>query len=159
MVALLLEVLPEETALRGRTWASPATVSVLGAAAVFLLVPGAASVVHAGAARLIGGEPGPVGPTPGGEEPVGHLVLPALVGLVLLAARTASTGRAAVDRDRGPPGLPHGRPRHAGGRPARHRPAPGTPLLVPTYVLVATAGFVAYHRVARPAPVRKETDP
>ncbi|MFH8729881.1 hypothetical protein [Streptomyces termitum] len=45
-----------------------------------------------GAARLIGGETGPVGPAPGGQDAVGRLVLPALFSPVLLAARAASAG-------------------------------------------------------------------
>ncbi|WP_310726318.1 type II CAAX prenyl endopeptidase Rce1 family protein [Streptomyces sp. N2A] len=93
LVAVLLEALPEETTLRGQAWAAlrdrfGGVVSALGTTVVFLLVPAASTVVQAGTARVVGGDPPPVGPTPAGQDPSAYLVLLAVFGLTLVAART-----------------------------------------------------------------------
>ncbi|MFD4793940.1 CPBP family glutamic-type intramembrane protease [Streptomyces anulatus] len=93
-VAFLLEALPEETTLRGYTWTSlrgrfgPAP-AVLGTTAVFMLVPGASTLVTAGIARLAGDDPGHIGIAPEGQHPVDYLILLAIFSLTLIAARAA----------------------------------------------------------------------
>ncbi|WP_433854439.1 type II CAAX prenyl endopeptidase Rce1 family protein [Streptomyces kronopolitis] len=94
LVALLLEALPEEVTLRGHAWVSlrdrfGGLLSALGTTAVFLLVPGASTVVQAGVSRAVGVAAPPVGFAPGGLDPVGYAVLLCVFGLTLLAARTA----------------------------------------------------------------------
>ncbi|BDM69192.1 hypothetical protein HEK616_26790 [Streptomyces nigrescens] len=98
LVALLLEALPEETTLRGHAWTAlrdrfGGVVSALGTTVVFLLVPAASTVVQAGTARVVGGNPPPVGPTPAGQDPWAYLVLLTVFGLTLVAARNVP-GRA-----------------------------------------------------------------
>lgn len=98
LVAVLLEALPEETTLRGQAWAAlrdrfGGVVSALGTTVVFLLVPAASTVVQAGTARVVGGDPPAVGPTPAGQDPWAYLVLLTVFGLTLVAARTVP-GRA-----------------------------------------------------------------
>ncbi|CAM2986535.1 MULTISPECIES: CPBP family glutamic-type intramembrane protease [Streptomyces] len=93
-VALLLEALPEETTLRGCTWSAlregyGAVTAALGTTGVFLLVPGASTVVAAGVARLSGGPHRAIGLVPEGQHPVDYLILLAVFGLTLVAARTA----------------------------------------------------------------------
>ncbi|MEU8586879.1 CPBP family glutamic-type intramembrane protease [Streptomyces sp. NPDC048664] len=158
-VALLLEALPEEATLRGYTWTSlherfGATASALGTTAVFLPVPGVASLVHAGVARLIGEEPGPVGPAPDGQNPVDYLILLTVFGLMLAAARTARAGAPlwtaigahltflTVNRI-----ALQGTDRAAGW--SAEQTTPHAALLIPAYVLVATAGFLACGRITR----------
>ncbi|MFE7463896.1 type II CAAX prenyl endopeptidase Rce1 family protein [Streptomyces sp. NPDC057499] len=157
VVALLLEALPEETTLRGRTWTAlrgrfRGTVAALGTTVVFLLVPGASTVVGAGVAWLAGGTPPPVGLAPEGQNPVDYLVLLTVFGLMLVAARTAVTGaplwsaigahltfltvnRAVLEGDARGAGL--------GVEPT----TPDAVLLVPAYLLVATAGFLVCRRL------------
>ncbi|MEV5989110.1 CPBP family glutamic-type intramembrane protease [Streptomyces sp. NPDC052051] len=158
-VAFLLEALPEETTLRGHTWTSlrerfGATASALLTTAIFLLVPGVASVVHAAVARLIGDEPGPVGLAPDGQNPVDYLILLTVFGLMLVAARTALAGAPlwagigahltflTVNRI-----VLEGNERDAGW-PVEQM-TPDVVLLVPAYVLVAAAGFVVCGRITR----------
>ncbi|MFD8545490.1 type II CAAX prenyl endopeptidase Rce1 family protein [Streptomyces sp. NPDC059649] len=98
LVALLLEALPEETTLRGQAWAAlrgrfGGVLSALGTTGVFLLVPAASTVVQAGTARAVGGDPPAVGPTPAGQDPWAYLVLLTVFGMTLVAARTVP-GRA-----------------------------------------------------------------
>ncbi|MBO8194667.1 hypothetical protein ITI46_23860 [Streptomyces oryzae] len=159
VVALLLEALPEETTLRGYTWTSlrgafGGAGAALGTTAVFLLVPGASTVVGAVTARLVGAEGGQVGLAPEGEHPVDYLVLLTVFGLTLVAARTAvreaplwaaigthltflTVNRVVLEGDR----------RHAGWHTV-HQDAV-VPLLVPLYLLVAMAAFAVIGRVSR----------
>ncbi|MFE3548111.1 type II CAAX prenyl endopeptidase Rce1 family protein [Streptomyces kronopolitis] len=94
VVAVLLEALPEEVTLRGHAWASlrdrfGGALSALGTTAVFLLVPGASTVVQAGVSRAMGVAAPPVGFAPAGQDPVAYAVLLLVFGLTLVAARTA----------------------------------------------------------------------
>ncbi|MHC5908274.1 CPBP family glutamic-type intramembrane protease [Streptomyces sp. S6] len=159
VVAVLLEALPEETTLRGYSWTSlrgrfGGAASALGATAVFLLVPGGSSVVHAGVARLIGGNPGSVGLVPEGQDPVEYLVLLPVFGLMLVAARTAlvkaplwtSVGAHLTFLTVNRIVLESGK-RRTGW--SVEQLTPDAVLLVPAYVLVATAVFVVCGRVAR----------
>ena len=159
LVAFLLEALPEETTLRGYAWTSlrgrfGAMGSALGATAVFLLVPGVSTVVEAGVARLVGGNPPPIGPAPSGQHPVDYLVLLTVFGLMLVAARTAVAGAPlwatigahltflTVNRV-----VLEGNERDAGV--SVDQTTPDAVLLVPAYLLVATVAFLAYGRIAR----------
>jgi len=159
LVAFLLEALPEETTLRGYAWTSlrgrfGAMGSALGTTAVFLLVPGVSTVVEAGVARLVGGNPPPIGPAPSGQHPVDYLVLLTVFGLMLVAARTAVAGAPlwatigahltflTVNRV-----VLEGNERDAGV--SVDQTTPDAVLLVPAYLLVATVAFLAYGRIAR----------
>lgn len=157
VIALLLEALPEETTLRGHTWTAlrgrfGGVVSALGTTAVFLVVPGLSSVVEAGVAPLVGGDAGPVGLAPGGQDPVDYLILLTFFGLMLITARTAtrraplcvgigahlaflSVNRVVFEGDQ----------RDAGW--SVHLSSPDVKLLVPVYLLVATAGFAMWRRL------------
>ncbi|WP_052866749.1 CPBP family glutamic-type intramembrane protease [Streptomyces niger] len=159
VVALLLEALPEETALRGYAWTAlrerfGGTVSALATTAVFLLVPGASTVVGAGVARLLGDEPQPVGLAPGGQPAADYLILLTVFGLTLVAARTAM--------DRAPLWaavgahltfltvnriLLEGDARGAGW--SGELMTADAVLLVPAYLLVAAAGFMVCKRFTR----------
>nr|WP_237526931.1 MULTISPECIES: CPBP family glutamic-type intramembrane protease [unclassified Streptomyces] len=159
VVALLLEALPEETTLRGQTWTAlrgrfGGVVSALGTTAVFLVVPGLSTVVEAGIAPLVGGDAGPVGLAPGGQDPVDYLILLTFFGLMLVTARTAVrraplwAGIGAhlafltVNRV-----VFEGEERDAGW--SVHVSSPDVELLVPVYLLVAMAGFAVWRRVER----------
>ncbi|QLH20175.1 type II CAAX prenyl endopeptidase Rce1 family protein [Streptomyces sp. Rer75] len=159
VVALLLEALPEETTLRGYAWSSlrqrfRGAAAALGTTGVFLLVPGASTVAHAMTARLLGGEPGPIGWAPDGQNPVDYLILLTVFGLTLVAARTAvrqaplwaaigthltflTVNRIALDGDRRDTGWPV------------EATTPDAVLLVPAYLLVAAAGFALCRWAAR----------
>ncbi|QKV92101.1 hypothetical protein HUT19_10385 [Streptomyces sp. NA02950] len=159
VVALLLEALPEETTLRGYTWTSlrgrfGGTVTALATTAVFLLVPGASTVVAAGAARLAGEDAGPIGIAPDGQNPVDYLILIVVFGLTLVAARTAlaraplwtsigvhltflTVNRIALEGDR----------RHAGWYVEHGAGDAG--LLVPVYLLLVATGFALWGRGLR----------
>ncbi|MEU1024409.1 CPBP family glutamic-type intramembrane protease [Streptomyces sp. NPDC005904] len=159
VVALLLEALPEETTLRGYTWTAlrgrlGGLGAALGTTAVFLVVPGFSTVVGAVTARLVGREAGPVGAAPGGQDPVGYLILLTVFGLMLVAARSA-VRRAplsvcvgahlaflTVNRV-----VYEGRGRGAGWYADRLSPA--AELLVLAYLLVAMAVFLVRRRVVR----------
>ncbi|MFF7655581.1 type II CAAX prenyl endopeptidase Rce1 family protein [Streptomyces sp. NPDC007983] len=167
VVALLLEALPEETTLRGYAWFSlrqrfGGAVAALGTTGVFLLVPGASTVVEAATVRLLGGEPGPVGWAPDGQHPVDYLILLTVFGLTLVAARTAvrqaplwaaigthltflTVNRIALD----------GGGRHTGW--PVEATAPDAVLLVPAYLLVATAGFGLFRRAGQGSWARAAT--
>ncbi|GAA0940836.1 CPBP family glutamic-type intramembrane protease [Streptomyces rhizosphaericus] len=159
VVAFLLEALPEETTLRGHAWAAlrtrfGGTVSALGTTAVFLLVPGASTVAGAAASRLAGRDPAPIGIAPDGQHPADYLVLLTVFGLTLVAARTAlvraplwaavgthltflTVNRIVLEGDR----------RGAGWH--IEQTTPDAVLLVPAYLLVATAGFAVCRRAVR----------
>ena len=96
IVALLLEALPEEVTLRGYAWSSlrerhRAAVATLLTTALFLLTPGAATVVYAAITAGLGAQSTPIGIAPAGEDPVSYLVLLTVFGLTLVAARTATS--------------------------------------------------------------------
>lgn len=159
LVALLLEALPEETTLRGLTWTSlrehrSAVVAALGTTLVFMLVPGAASVVAAAIRRLTGGEPLAVRLAPPGQRTADYLILLFLFGLTLVAARTAlreaplwtaigthltflTVNRITLE----------GQDRNAGW-PAE-RTSPDAVLLIPLYLSVAAVAFVVCGRCVR----------
>lgn len=95
VTALLLEALPEETTLRGYAWTSlherhRATVATLVTTALFLGIHGAATAVEAAVTALLDGQPHPISIAPAGENPLDYLVLLAVFGLTLIAARTAT---------------------------------------------------------------------
>ncbi|MGY3677576.1 CPBP family glutamic-type intramembrane protease [Streptomyces sp. TE33382] len=164
VVALLLEALPEETTLRGYTWTSlrgrfGGVVSALGTTAVFLAVPGLSTVTGAAVARLVGTEAGPVGLAPGGQNPVDYLILLTVFGLMLVVARTAvrraplyvaigahltflTVNRIVFEGDE----------RDAGW--SVELSSPDVELLVPVYLLVATAGFAVWRWTGRRRAVR-----
>ncbi|MFF8652727.1 CPBP family glutamic-type intramembrane protease [Streptomyces huasconensis] len=159
VVALLLEALPEETTLRGYVWTAlrerfGGAASALATTAVFLVVPGVSTLAGAATARLLGREAGPVGAAPGGQEPVGYLVLLTVFGLMLVMARTAvrraplcvsigahltflTVNRVVYEGDRRGAGW------HADVS------SPDVELLVPAYLLVATAGFAVWRLAER----------
>ncbi|GAA0593297.1 type II CAAX endopeptidase family protein [Kutzneria viridogrisea] len=96
VIALLLEALPEEVTLRGYAWTSlrerhRAVLATLLTTALFLAIPGAASVVSAAVTAVLGGGPSPIGIAPAGEDPFSYLVLLTVFGLTLVAARTATS--------------------------------------------------------------------
>ncbi|MEV4140685.1 hypothetical protein AB0J72_52035, partial [Dactylosporangium sp. NPDC049742] len=78
VIAVLLEALPEELSLRGYTWGTlrerygPARTGLL-TTALFVVVPGAASAVNAAVTWACGGDPGPIGLAPAGEDPVAYV--------------------------------------------------------------------------------------
>ncbi|MGW3209216.1 type II CAAX prenyl endopeptidase Rce1 family protein [Streptomyces sp. NPDC001135] len=159
MVAFLLEALPEETTLRGHSWAwlrerFGGTGTALGTTAVFLLVPGTSTLVQAGTARLLGAEPVPVGIAPDGQPPVDYLILVSVFGLTLVAARTAlgsaplwaaigthltflTVNRVVLEGDK----------RDAGW--SADQTTPDAILLIPAYLILATAGFAVCRRLER----------
>ncbi|KUJ68524.1 hypothetical protein ACZ90_18225 [Streptomyces albus subsp. albus] len=159
VVALLLEALPEETTLRGYTWTSlrerfGGVGAALGTTAVFLVVPGASTVVAAAAARLLGAEPAPIGISPEGQPVADYLVLLTVFGLTLVAARTAldraplwaaigthltflTVNRIMLEGDR----------RGAGW--SVETMSPDAVLLVPAYLLVAAALFTVHRWIGR----------
>ncbi|WP_309049344.1 hypothetical protein [Streptomyces sp.] len=158
VIALLLEALPEETTLRGHTWTAlrgrfGGVVSALGTTAVFMVVPVLSTVVEAGVAPLVGRDAGPVGLAPGGQDPVGYLILLTFFGLMLVTARTAARRAPlcvgigahlaflAVNRV-----VFEGDERDAGW--SAHLSSPDVELLVPVYLLLATAGFAMWRRRA-----------
>ncbi|MFC8076873.1 type II CAAX prenyl endopeptidase Rce1 family protein [Streptomyces sp. NPDC057307] len=159
LVALLLEALPEETTLRGLTWTSlrehrSAAVAASGTTLVFMLVPGAASLVAAAIRRLTGGEPLPVGLAPPGQHTADYLILLFLFGLTLVAARTALRGAPlwtavgthltflTVNRI-----TLEGQDRNAGW--SADRSSPDAVLLIPLYLLVAAVAFVVCGQLVR----------
>ncbi|MEU7576542.1 hypothetical protein AB0B50_02925 [Streptomyces sp. NPDC041068] len=159
VVALLLEALPEETTLRGYTWASlrvrlGGVGSALGTTAVFLVVPGLSTVVGAVVAPLVGEDADPVGLAPGGGNPVDYLILLTVFGFMLVTARTAlrraplcvgigahlaflTVNRVVFEGDE----------RGAGW--SVEPSSPDVELLVPVYLLVATAAFMVVRRMGK----------
>ncbi|MEV8309980.1 hypothetical protein AB0P36_22165 [Streptomyces flavidovirens] len=117
-------------------------------------MPGASTVVAAGAAHLVGAEPGPIGIAPQGQHPADYLVLLAVFGLTLVVARTAVGGaplwaaigthltfltvnRIVLEGDR----------RHVGWSVTQL--TPDALLLIPAYLLVAIAGFALRRRLGQ----------
>ncbi|KIZ16158.1 hypothetical protein SNA_23425 [Streptomyces natalensis ATCC 27448] len=94
LVAMLLEAVPEELTLRGYTWAAlrerlGGVGAALGTTAVFLVTPGASTVVEAGVGRILGVQTPPMGLVPHGQDPFFYPVLLIVFGLTLVAARTS----------------------------------------------------------------------
>ncbi|QEV21708.1 CPBP family glutamic-type intramembrane protease [Streptomyces alboniger] len=159
VVALLLEALPEETTLRGYVWTSlrerlGGVGAALGTTAVFLVAPGFSTVVGAATARLLGREAGPVGLAPGGQDPVGYLILLTVFGLMLVTARTA-VGRAPLCVSIGAhlAFLTVNRVVYEGGKRGAgwhaELSSPDVELLVLVYLLVAMAAFTVRRRIER----------
>ncbi|MGH3846835.1 MAG: CPBP family glutamic-type intramembrane protease [Pseudonocardiaceae bacterium] len=95
VISLLFEALPEELTLRGYTWTSlrerhRAAIATVVTTALFLAVPAASTLVHAGISTALGGTPSPIGIAPPGEDPLSYLILLLMFGLTLIAARTAT---------------------------------------------------------------------
>lgn len=91
VVATLLEAFPEEICLRGHTWTALSSryrgaIAAVGTTFLFLLVPALSSVVEA----ILTASPGRVSLAPGGQEPVSYLILLAVFGFTLIAARQAT---------------------------------------------------------------------
>lgn len=93
VVATGLEAFPEELAFRGMAYSSLRSraagwVAVAGSTLLFVLAPGASTVVSAALVRLMG-SPLPIGVSlaPGGANPVDYLVFLVLWSLCLTAAR------------------------------------------------------------------------
>ncbi|MFD4364485.1 CPBP family glutamic-type intramembrane protease [Streptomyces anulatus] len=158
-VAFLLEALPEETTLRGYTWTSlrgrfgPA-LAVLGTTAVFMLVPGASTLVTAGVGRLAGDDPGHIGIAPEGQHPVDYLILLAIFSLTLIAARAAlghaplwaaiGTHLTVLTANRI---MLQGEDRDTGV--TVEQASGDVVLLVPLYLVVVAIAFLGYRRVTR----------
>ncbi|OZM71314.1 hypothetical protein CFN78_21230 [Amycolatopsis antarctica] len=160
LTALLLEALPEEVSLRGYAWTSMrerhrALLATTVTTALFLVVPGASTVVHAGVTSVLGGEPSVVGIVPAGEDPVSYLVLLLVFGLTLVAARTATPSRSlwtCVGTHLA--FLTVNRVTFFGGqREAGWSTEPATPdvvLLVPAYLVLAALAYLLIARLRRP---------
>lgn len=159
VIAFLLEALPEETTLRGYTWASlrgrfRSAPAVFGTTAVFLLVPGASMLVTAGIARLAGDDAGHIGIAPEGQHPVDYLILLTVFGLTLVAARTAlahaplwsaiGTHLTVLTVNRI---MLQGEDRDTGV--TVEQTSGDTVLLVPLYLVVVAIGFLVCRRVTR----------
>ncbi|MFB9199350.1 type II CAAX prenyl endopeptidase Rce1 family protein [Actinomadura verrucosospora] len=158
VVAFLLEAWPEETTLRGYTWASlrgqlGGAGAAFGTTMVFLLVPGASTVAGSATAHLIGVKADPIGIAPNGQNPADYAILLVVFGLTLVAARTAlrqaslwtsigthvtflTASRILLDGDRRDTGWPVDT-------------TPSASLLVPAFLLLALAGFTVCRRVGR----------
>ncbi|WP_329562765.1 hypothetical protein OG711_35445 [Streptomyces uncialis] len=167
VVALLLEAWPEEVTLRGYTWAAlrerfRGLCAGLATTVVFLLVPGASTVVRAVVGRALGeDEVPPLGLAPPGQSTADYLILLAVFGSALVVARTAVPGPAPLGAAIGA----HlvfltvnrvvfdGEARGAGW--SAELSSPDAALLVPAYLLVAVAGFRLYRRVRPPVPARR----
>ena len=159
LVALLLEALPEELTMRGYAWTAlrerhRAALATTVTTVVFLLVPGVSTLVTAGVAATLGGPPAPIGLVPDGEDPVSYLVLLTVFGLTLVAARTATSARSlgtcigthltflTVDRV-----VLFGPDYQAGW--SAELATPDVVLLVPAYLLVTMAAYLAINRLRR----------
>ncbi|MFD4233363.1 type II CAAX prenyl endopeptidase Rce1 family protein [Streptomyces sp. NPDC058542] len=158
-VAFLLEALPEETTLRGYAWTSlrgrfGPVLAVLGTTAVFMLVPGASTLVTAGITRLAGDDPGHIGIAPEGQHPVDYLILLTIFSLTLIAARAAlghaplwaaiGTHLAVLTTNRI---MLQGEDRDTGV--TVEQASGDAVLLVPLYLVVVTIAFLACRRVTR----------
>lgn len=159
LIAVLLEALPEELSLRGYAWGTlrerfgPVRTGLL-TTGLFLTVLPAATVVGAAVTRVLGGEPGPIGLAPAGEDPVAYVVLMLMFGGMLVTAR-AATGSATVWTCVGAHltfltvnrVVLFGEERSAGW--SAELVTPDAILLVPGYLLLAAAVFVAVGRLRR----------
>ncbi len=159
VIAVLLEALPEELTLRGYTWGTlrgrfgPFLTGLL-TTGLFLMVLPAASVVNAAVTLVLGGDPGPIGLAPAGEDPVAYVVLMLVFGAMLVTARTATASATVwtcvgahltfltVNRV-----VLFGEERDAGW--SADLVTPDAILLVPLYLLLAAAVFVVLGRRRR----------
>jgi uncharacterized protein len=94
VVALTLEALPEEAALRGLTFGSLAARPVLAAVvttALFVVTPAAGIALAAGLGDLLGLPTAPATFAPGGQDPLAYALLLAVFGTLLATVR-ATTG-------------------------------------------------------------------
>lgn len=155
VIAFLFEALPEELTMRGyvyrslnaglRRWTAALLTTVL-----FLIVPAAATVVQAVAAALLGNRPVIPSIAPGGQDPVEYLVLLAFFGFALVVARIAtgslwtnialhltflSANRITVAGESYDSGL------------STQTTTPDALLLIPLYLLLSAAIFVALARL------------
>jgi hypothetical protein len=159
VVALLLEALPEELTLRGHAWGTlreryGAVLSGVLTTALFLAVLPLSNVVGAAVTAALGGDPGPIGLAPAGEDPVAYVVLLVCFGLMLVVARTATAGRSiwacvgahltflSVNRV-----VLFGEDRDAGW--SADLSSPDVVLLIPGYLLLAAAVFGVVGAVLR----------
>jgi hypothetical protein len=159
VIALLLEALPEELTMRGYAWRTlrnryGGVRSALFTTALFLTVLPMSTVVAAAVSVLLRRTPPPIGLAPAGEEPVAYVVLLVCFGFMLVAARTATVGAAlwtnvaahltflTVNRV-----ILLGRERSAGWH--ADLVTPDAILLVPGYLLLATAAYILIGRAAR----------
>ncbi|GLW63843.1 hypothetical protein Arub01_20870 [Actinomadura rubrobrunea] len=149
VIALALEALPEELTLRGYAYRTlnarfRRRTAFVGTVALFLVTPGAATVVQAAVSALLGGPVARPGLAPQGEDPVSYLILLAVFGSALLTARitTGSLWSAiglhlaflTVNRV-----TLYGEDRDAGW--SAELTTPDAVLLVPGYLLLAAAVF------------------
>jgi membrane protease YdiL (CAAX protease family) len=153
-IAFLFEALPEELALRGYTYRNLNvrlrrwTASIL-TIALFLLAPGAASVVQAAVMAMVAGRAASIGLTPAGMDPVSYLVLLTVFGAALIAARIA-TGSLWACIGLHLTFLAVNRTVLAGEVATGVSASMATPdaiLLIPGYVLLAAGGFLAVARL------------
>ena len=97
LVALALEALPEEAALRGLTFGTLAARPVVAGAvttALFVVTPAAGIALAAGLGDLLGLPTPPATFAPGGQDPLAYAALLAVFGTLLatVRARTGSLG-------------------------------------------------------------------
>lgn len=94
VVALALEALPEEAALRGLTFGSLAATPLLAGVvttALFVVTPAAGMALGAGLGDLLGLPTPPASFAPAGQDPLAYAVLLAVFGALLAIVR-ATTG-------------------------------------------------------------------
>jgi hypothetical protein len=159
VIAILLEAVPEELALRGYTWGTlrerfgPFRTGLL-TTLLFLAVLPVASVVSAAVTTVLGGDAGPIGLAPAGEDPVAYVVLMLVFGFMLATARAATVSATVwtcvgahltfltVNRV-----VLFGDARDAGW--SADLVAADAILLVPGYLLLAATVFIVIGRVRR----------
>ncbi|WBQ04817.1 CPBP family glutamic-type intramembrane protease [Kribbella sp. CA-293567] len=154
VIALLLEAIPEELTLRGHTYSTLRAVhrpwiAATGTTFLFLLAPGLASVVQSVLSRLIGVAAPAPSLAPPGEDPISYFVLLTVFGFTLIAARTCTGSLYAsiathltfltVNRL-----TLFGADRDAGW--SAETTTPDAVLLIPGYLLLATAGYLVIKR-------------
>jgi len=152
-LALALEALPEELALRGSVYGSLAEVSrgwVAGVATTgaFLVAPAASIGLAAGIGRALGLPVPPPTFAPGGQDPVAYAVVLAVFGTVLVLAR-AATGSVWTGVGVHLTFLTVNRALLSGGRldtGLSLDASPGSELLVLVYLLLAAAVFAVLIR-------------
>ena len=165
VVALLMEALPEELALRGHAWSLLRSqfgvlLSALGTTVMFLLVPVLSMLIAAAITAVFGGPSVAIGLAPGGQDPVSYLLLLTVFSATLIAARGAFSSlwtsiathlsfltvqRIAFE----------GGQRGAGW--SAELTTPDAELLVPVYLLLAAIAFLAIRRVRQDARAQTET--
>ncbi|GAB3813337.1 type II CAAX prenyl endopeptidase Rce1 family protein [Kribbella italica] len=151
VIAVLLEAFPEELTLRGHTYSTLRTTQRPWQAAVittafFLVTPALSSVIES--ALILGAHKPWLAPP--GEDPISYLVLLAVFGFTLIAARTATNSLwtaigthltfLTVNRL-----TLYGEDRSAGW--SMHLESPDAILLIPLYLLLATIAFRVIRRL------------